>query len=155
MLNICSIINDLVHFIIHVQGMIMLNTCSMLQTDSFQAMLHAEKTFSPGWPPVPTPRWREACWDTTYGQIYICIYVWTSSFSHPLFPHILLLPLYMGDFTRGGEWLLKNVTFFSYSETNISLKINIDTKQPTCMYQLRFRRGPHDLFWRHSLVELV
>ena len=34
----------------------------------------------------------------------------------------------MADFTQGGEWL------FFYGETNISLKINIDSKQPTCMY---------------------
>ena len=42
----------------------------------------------------------------------------------------------MEDFTQGGEWLLKNVTTFFYGETNISLKINIDGKQPTCRYQL-------------------
>ena len=62
---------------------------------------------------------------------------------------------HFGDFTRGGEWLLKNATIFFYSETDISLKINIDTKEPTCMYQLRFIRGPHDPFWGFSLVELV
>ena len=45
--------------------------------------------------------------------------------------------------------------FFFYSETNISLKINIDSKEPLCMYQLRFGRGPHDLFLGLSLVELV
>ena len=55
---------------------------------------------------------------------------------------------HMGDFTQGGEWLFKNVIIFLYGETNISLKINIDTKQPTFMYQLRFSRGPHDLFFR-------
>ena len=53
---------------------------------------------------------------------------------------------HMGDFTQGGEWLLKNVTIFFYGDANSSLKINIDSKQPTCMYQLRFSRGPHDLF---------
>ena len=50
---------------------------------------------------------------------------------------------------------LKMSQFFFYGETNISLKINIDTKQPTCMYQLRFSRGPHDLFWGLSIVKLV
>ena len=47
-------------------------------------------------------------------------------------------------------WELVNVF-----DTNISLKINIVSKQPTCMYQLRFSRGPHDLFLGLSLVELV
>ena len=35
----------------------------------------------------------------------------------------------MADFTQGGEWLFKNVTIFFYGETNISLKINIDSRQ--------------------------
>ena len=71
------------------------------------------------------------------------------------FEYIAGLVIHMGDFTRGGEWLLKNVTFFFYGETNISLKINIDTKQPTCMYKLRFSRGPHNFCLGLSLVELV
>ena len=52
------------------------------------------------------------------------------------------------------EWILENVIFF-YDETNISLKINIDSIQPICVYQLRFSRGPHGLFLGLSLVELV
>ena len=60
------------------------------------------------------------------------------------------------NITQGGEWLLKNVIIFFYDETNILLKINIDSKQPICMYQLRFSRGPHDLFFGFFLlVELV
>ena len=48
---------------------------------------------------------------------------------------------HMGDFTQGGEWLLKNwVIFF-----DISLNISIDGLQPTCMYQLRVKRGPQEL----------
>ena len=66
----------------------------------------------------------------------------------------VLLGAHMADFTEGGEWLLKNVTIFFYGEIIISLKINIDTKQPTCMYQLRFRRCPHDICSGLSIVEL-
>ena len=55
---------------------------------------------------------------------------------------------HMADSTQGGEWLLKNVIILFYGETNISLKINIDSRQPTFIYQLRFSRGPHDLFYR-------
>ena len=45
----------------------------------------------------------------------------------------------MGDFTHSmGQFLF-------YGRTNISLKINIDSKQKTSMIQLGFRRGPHDL----------
>ena len=40
-------------------------------------------------------------------------------------------------------------------QTNISQKINIDSKQTTFIYQLRFSRGPHDLFLGLSLAELV
>ena len=54
--------------------------------------------------------------------------------------------LHMSDFTQGREWLLKNVTSFFYGETSISVKINIDSKQPTFIYQLRFSRVPNDLF---------
>ena len=50
-----------------------------------------------------------------------------------------------GLFHPGGEWLLKNVSIFFYGDTNISLKIKTDSKQPTCIYQLRFSRG---LFFR-------
>ena len=49
---------------------------------------------------------------------------------------------------------IKNAIFF-YGETNIALKINIDGKQPTCMYQLRFCRGPYDFFLGLLLVEIV
>ena len=42
--------------------------------------------------------------------------------------------VYMGNFTQGWEWLLKNGTIFFYREANISLKVNIDSKQPTWMY---------------------
>ena len=41
--------------------------------------------------------------------------------------------VYMGNFTQGWEWLLKNGTIFFYREANISLKVNIDSKQPACM----------------------
>ena len=39
-------------------------------------------------------------------------------------------------------------------------KINIDSKQPTCIYQLRFSRGPcdiffHDYFYLLKLVNLA
>ena len=49
--------------------------------------------------------------------------------------------LHMGNFTQGGE-------------TNISLKINFKSKQPTSMYQLRFSRGPHDHFQDFHLLNL-
>ena len=41
----------------------------------------------------------------------------------------------------------KRHNFFLWGYQYFS-KINIDTKQPTCMYQLRFSRGPHHLFFR-------
>ena len=50
---------------------------------------------------------------------------------------------------------VKNEKTNLYSETNISLKINIDSKQTTFMYQLRVRRGPHDHFLGLLLFELV
>ena len=43
----------------------------------------------------------------------------------------------------------------SYGRTNVSLKINIDSKHTTSMNRLGFRRGPHDLVLGLSHVELV
>ena len=57
--------------------------------------------------------------------------------------------------STGVEKTLKKCHNFFYGETNISLKINIDTKQPTCIYQLRFSRDPHDLFNRPSVAGAV
>ena len=51
-----------------------------------------------------------------------------------------------GRFHPGQIMTLKNVTIFFYGETNISLKVNIYSKQPLGMYQLRLSRGAHDLF---------
>ena len=48
-----------------------------------------------------------------------------------------------------------NGTIFFYAETNISLKINIDRKQPTCMYQLWFSRGPQEFFNRPGVAGAV
>ena len=42
-----------------------------------------------------------------------------------------------------------------HGETNISLKLNIESKQATCMNKLRLSRGPHDFSLGLSLVELV
>ena len=49
------------------------------------------------------------------------------------------ISIYRGNFTKGGEWLLTNVKFFFYGETNISLKLNIDSKQPTCMWVIPYK----------------
>ena len=62
---------------------------------------------------------------------------------------------YMGDFTQGGEWLLKNVPVFFYGKIQTTINIGIDGLQPTCMYQLRVSRGPHNTILGHALVELV
>ena len=43
---------------------------------------------------------------------------------------------YMGDFTRSGEWLLKNVPIFFFGKIQTSINISIDGLQQTCMYQL-------------------
>ena len=61
----------------------------------------------------------------------------------------------MGDFTQGGEWLLKSGAIFDYGKIYISLNISIDGSQPTCMYQLRVSRGPHNFCLGLALVELV
>ena len=58
-----------------------------------------------------------------------------------------------GSFHPRQRMTLKKCPFF-YGLTNISLKINIDIKQPTCMYQCKFSRGLHDLFLGLSLVYL-
>ena len=47
------------------------------------------------------------------------------------------------------------LVMFSCRETYISLKINIDNIQPTCIHQLRVSRGPHDLCLGFSIVDLV
>ena len=60
----------------------------------------------------------------------------------------------MGDFTRGGERLLKNGTIFVYDKSYTSLNISIDGLQPICRYQLRVSRGPHNFSLGHALVEL-
>ena len=62
--------------------------------------------------------------------------------------------VYMGDFIQGGERLLKNGTIFFYGKINTSLNISTDGLQPTCRYQLRVSRGPHNSLG-HALVELV
>ena len=51
----------------------------------------------------------------------------------------------MGDFTQGGEWLLKNGTISFYGKIYTSLNISIDGSRPTCMYQLRVSRGQKGL----------
>ena len=63
--------------------------------------------------------------------------------------------VYMGDFTQGGEWLLKNVPIFSYGKIQTTINISTDGLQPTCSYQLRVSRGPHNAILGHALVELV
>ena len=63
--------------------------------------------------------------------------------------------LYMGDFTQGGEWLLKNVPIFSYGKIQTSINISIDGLQPTCSYQLRVSRGPHNTILGYAFVKLV
>ena len=65
------------------------------------------------------------------------------------------LILNMGDFTQGGECLLKNVPIFSYGKIQYSINKSIDGLQPTCSYQLRVSRGPHNAILGHALVELV
>ena len=62
---------------------------------------------------------------------------------------------HMGDFTQGGEWLLKNGTIFFYGKIYTSLNISIDGLQPTCRYQLRVSSRPHNFSLGHALVELV
>ena len=49
----------------------------------------------------------------------------------------------------------KNGAIFFYGEIYISLNISIDGLQPTCRYQLRVNRGPHDFSLGLALVELV
>ena len=66
-----------------------------------------------------------------------------------------LRPYHMGDFTQGGEWLLKNVPIFFYGKIQTSMNISIDGLQPTCSYELRVSRGPHNAILGHALVELV
>ena len=61
---------------------------------------------------------------------------------------------HMGDFTLGGEWLLKNVPIFFYGKIQTSINISIDGLLPTCRYQLRVSRGPHKTILGHALVEL-
>ena len=60
-----------------------------------------------------------------------------------------------GWFYPGRRMTLKKCHLFFYGETNIPLKINIDSKQPTCMYQLGFSRGPHNIVLGLSVVKLV
>ena len=62
---------------------------------------------------------------------------------------------HMGDFTQGGEWLLKNIPIFSYGKIQTSINISIDGLQPTYSYQLRISSGPHNAILGHALVELV
>ena len=66
-----------------------------------------------------------------------------------------IVPHVHGQFHSGRRMTLKKWYNFFYGETNISIKINIDTKQLICMYQLRFSGGPHDLCLGISLVEIV
>ena len=61
----------------------------------------------------------------------------------------------MGDFIRGGEWLLKNVPIFFYGKIQMSINISIDGLQPTFRYQLSVSRGPHNTILGHALVEIV
>ena len=61
----------------------------------------------------------------------------------------------MGDFTLGGEGLLKNVPLFFHGKIQTSINIKMDGLQPTCRYQLRVTRGPHDTILGYALVELV
>ena len=63
--------------------------------------------------------------------------------------------LYMGDFPRGGEWLLKNVPIFFYGKIQTSINTSFDGLQPTCRYQLRVNIGPHHTNLGHAFVELV
>ena len=61
----------------------------------------------------------------------------------------------MGDFTQGGEGLLRNVPIFCYGKIQTSINISIDGLQPTCSYQLRVSRSPHNAILGHALVERV
>ena len=60
-----------------------------------------------------------------------------------------------GDFTRGREWLLKNVPIFFYRKIKTSINISIEGLHPPFRYQLRVSRGPHNTILGHALVELV
>ena len=66
------------------------------------------------------------------------------------------MPLdHMGDFTQGGELLLKNVPVFFYGKIQTTINISIDELQPTCIYQLMVCRRPHTTILGHALVELA
>ena len=60
-----------------------------------------------------------------------------------------------GLFHPGRRMTLKKCHYFFLGDTNISLKINIYSKQPTCIYQLRFGRGPHDLFLQADQIKYL
>ena len=60
---------------------------------------------------------------------------------------------YMGDFNRGGEWLLKLGLFF-YGKIYNLLNISIDGLQATCRYQLKVSRGPQNFSLELAFVEL-
>ena len=61
----------------------------------------------------------------------------------------------MGDFTRGGEELLKQWHYFFYGTIYNSLNISKDRLQPTCRYQFSVCRGPHNFSLGLAIVELV
>ena len=60
----------------------------------------------------------------------------------------------MGDFTQSEEWLLKNGAIFVLG-WDILPNISIDRLQPTCMYELRVKKGPRDFSLGLAIVELV
>ena len=49
----------------------------------------------------------------------------------------------------------KNVPIFFYGKIQTSINISIEGLQPTCRYQLRVSKGPHNTILGQALVELV
>ena len=49
----------------------------------------------------------------------------------------------------------KNVPIFFYGKIQTSINISIEGLQPTCKYQLRVSKGPHNTILGQALVELV
>ena len=73
------------------------------------------------------------CPQTSLNSIFkpnnlVCV-LWAKNLHHEALSNV-----HMGDFTQGGEWLLKNVPIFSYVKIQTSINISIYGLQPACSY---------------------